>query len=111
MPETRPHISVDFSNSTEEGLIFARHEQASSRLAEGDEVVASDEDHESVARVVRVVDEGVFLALDPSTWVAPTRPGKSTATIWLAKPEVVEIAGNESPAEATKRSANIIPVS
>jgi hypothetical protein len=63
------HITVDFSNSDDDALIFARLARASRVLAAGDEVLATDgEEHACYARVERIEGDVAYLALDWDTW-------------------------------------------
>src|SRR4051812_47494999 len=62
-------ITVDFSNSRDDGLIFARTARASRPLDVGEVVAATDgEEHICEARVVRIEGEVVHLDLDWDTW-------------------------------------------
>jgi hypothetical protein len=117
MADSLPRISVDFNNANEQGLIFARHSRASERLAEGAEVLATDEEgHGCLARVERVIPEGVFLALAADTWSTPedaTPVRKTTVSVSPYRPLVVpgKVQGNGAGDEVdeSSESANLIP--
>jgi hypothetical protein len=75
MPDVLPIIAVNFSHVDEDGLVFAGVEDSDAELAEGMDVLATDEEgHECLARVARIVGPLVYLALDRATWtVSDTR--------------------------------------
>jgi hypothetical protein len=75
MPDVLPIIAVNFSHLDDDGLVFAGVEDSDAELAEGMDVLATDDEgHECLARVARIAGPLVYLALDRDTWtVSDTR--------------------------------------
>jgi hypothetical protein len=62
-------ITVDFSNSDDDGLVFARAVRATRVLDIGETVLATDgEEHVCDARVARIEGELVYLQLVWDSW-------------------------------------------
>ena len=62
-------ITVDFSNSEDDGLIFVRSARATRPLDVGETVLATDgEEHVCDARVGWIEGKLVYLRLDCDTW-------------------------------------------
>lgn len=116
MPDS-PTITVDFNNTDDDGLLFARMARAERPLIEDEAVVASDgEGHQAQARVARIDGEIVYLAVDPATWVAAEAPivltERDTRVTFGAFQEKVVVVPARDPAEELgghSRTGNLIP--
>jgi Family of unknown function (DUF6941) len=116
MNDSLPQIEVDFNNSDEDGLVFARTVRVRGlrTLSQGEEVLAVDgEGHECHARVVRIQGELVFLDLDWDTWALrePETPARTSTGVSSGRIESVsgEVVGNGETATPSERSGNLIP--
>ncbi len=112
MTETLASVTVDFSNSDEAGLTFARLERASRPVMEGEQVVALDgEGHECHARVARIEGALVYLELDRSTWVGPavTTPAQTIGVAYSGSSfGLIAQAVSEASADERSSSANLV---
>src|SRR4051812_39152212 len=84
--KTPASVTVDFSNSGDDGLVFARTARASRPVEIGEPVLATDgEEHVCEARVARVDDDVLYLRLDWDSWttVEFTQPTEGVAVTEL----------------------------
>lgn len=108
MAQSLPRITVDFNNSTAEGLLYAVGDPAG--LTEGIEVLADDgEGHECRAQVVRVEGELIYLDPDWETWrVIARRPHASTRTV-IADLDIKVVEGDVLLDEETETDSGSKP--
>jgi hypothetical protein len=103
-----PHITLDFSNADDDGLLFARLARASQPLSAGMTVIASDADgNQARARVERIEGSLAFLVPEWDTWSVPS--STTTATTWINIPADAFTRPRHSTPHSA-RSAYRVPV-
>jgi len=111
MTEPVPSITLDFSNTDEDGLLFARTARATVPLSEGLDLIARDgEGHECRVRVEQIEGPIAYLRPDWASWAVVPMDAWTTIDGMLGEFRDVPtlVAGNGHPPVVSERTANLV---
>jgi hypothetical protein len=111
MMQPIPTITLDFSNSDENELLFARTARASVPVSEGMELIARDgEGHECRVRVEQIEGPIAYLRPDWDTWAIVPVDAWTTVDGMIDEFRDIpaSVPGNGHSPTASERSTNLV---
>lgn len=111
MPESIPRITLDFSNTDDDGLLFARLARATVPLVEGMDLIAGDDEgHECRVRVARIDGPLAYLVPDWESWtLVPVPPTTTIAAMVGAFEDIAAEVGGNGSSVRSQQSTNLVP--